>query len=205
MPQEEFPVTSPDNRPDSAPILASNAERDTAARRLQDAFAEHRLTDDEFDTRIKAALTARTTTDLGKLTADLPAVAPAVLVAGGSARKPGRFAVALKSSISRVGRWTVPAKFLSVVYKGSGLIDLRAAELTAAVTTIAAVSYKSRTQILLPPGVRLELGGTGVSAIGETGALPDLPANAPVVRIKGVAYKGTIEVGSRPADHGLVR
>jgi len=186
-------------------LLASNAERDAAARRLQEAFAEHRLTDDEFDSRIKAALTARTTTDLGKLTADLPAAAPAVLVAGGSARRPGRFAVALKSSISRVGRWTVPARFFSVVYKGSGLIDLRAAELTAAVTTITAVSYKSRTQILLPPGVRLELGGTGVSAVGDAAEQPELPADAPVVRIKGVAYRGTIEAGSRPAGQVIVR
>ena len=199
-------MTSPDNRPpESASLLASNAERDAAARRLQEAFAEHRLTDDEFDSRIKAALTARTTTDLGKLTADLPAAAPAVLVAGGSARRPGRFAVALKSSISRVGRWTVPARFFSVVYKGSDLIDLRAAELTAAVTTITAVSYKSRTQILLPPGVRLELGGTGVSAVGDAAEQPELPADAPVVRIKGVAYRGTIEAGSRPAGQVIVR
>jgi hypothetical protein len=156
-------------------MLASNAERDGAARRLQDAFAEHRLTDDEFDSRIKAALTARTTADLGKLTADLPVAAPAVPVAGGSARKPGRFAVALKSSIARAGRWTVPARFFSVVYKGSGLIDLQAAELTAAVTTITALSYKSRTQILLPPGVRLELGGTGVSAVGAADEVPAPP------------------------------
>ena len=199
-------MTSPDIRPpDSAAMLASNAERDTAARRLQEAFAEHRLTDDEFDTRIRAALTARTTADLGKLTADLPAAAPAVLVAGGSVRKPGRFAVALKSSISRVGRWTVPARFFSLVYKGSGLIDLRAAELTAAVTTVVAVSYKSRTQIVLPPGVRLELGGAGVSAIGEAGERPDLPADAPVVRVKGVAYKGTIEAGTRPAEQSSLR
>jgi len=205
MAQEE-PLTSPDDRPpDSAPMLASNAERDVAARRLQEAFAEHRLTDDEFDSRIKAALTARTTADLGKLTADLPVAAPAVLVAGGPARKPGRFAVALKTSISRVGRWTVPARFFSVIYKGSGLIDLRAAELTAAVTTITAISYKSRTQILLPPGVRLELGGTGVSAVGAADEVPELPADAPVVRIKGVAYKGTIEAGSRPAGQALVR
>src|SRR5260221_414972 len=59
-----------------APILASNIERDTATRRLQAAFAEHRLTDDEFDQRIRHALTARTTTELDGLTADLPAAAP---------------------------------------------------------------------------------------------------------------------------------
>jgi len=176
-----------------APILASNIERDTATRRLQAAFAEHRLTDDEFDQRIRRALTARTTAELDGLTADLPAAAPALVVTTAQAGKPGRFAVALKSSISRAGRWTVPPRFFSVVYKGSGLLDLRAAELSSAVTAITAVSYKSRTEIVLPPGVRMELGGTGVSAAGEAlsaGIDPD----APVVRVKGVAYKGSIEV-----------
>ncbi len=32
-----------------SPVLASNAERDAAAQRLQVAFAEQRLTDEEFD------------------------------------------------------------------------------------------------------------------------------------------------------------
>ncbi len=182
--------------PDRAPgavTLASNVERDAATQRLQVAFAEHRLTDEEFDQRVRQALTARTTSELDILTADLPTAAPALLVASATGRKPGRFAIALKSSISRVGRWTLPRRFLAVVYKGGGLLDLRAAELTAAETTITAVSYKSRTEILLPPGVRVELGGTGVSAAGD--AWPgELPPGAPVVRIKGVAYKGSIEV-----------
>ncbi len=176
-----------------APILASNIERDTATRRLQAAFAEHRLTDDEFDQRIRRALTARTTAELDGLTADLPAADPALVVTTALGGKPGRFAVALKSSISRAGRWTVPSRFFSVVYKGSGLFDLRAAELSSANTTITAVSYKSRTEIVLPPGVRVELGGTGVSAAGEmrfAGIAPD----APVVCVKGLAYKGSIEV-----------
>src|SRR5258708_19987697 len=134
-----------------APILASNMERDTATRRLQAAFAEHRLTDDEFDQRIRRALTARTTAELDGLTADLPAAAPALAVTTARESKPGRFAVALKSSISRAGRWTVPPRFFSVVYKGSGLLDLREAELTSAVTTITPVSYKTPTLNRLPP------------------------------------------------------
>ena len=174
-------------------VLASNVERDAAARRLQAAFAEHRLNDDEFELRIKRALTARTTAELDRLTADLPAAAPALVIAARGGRKPGRFAVALKSSISRVGRWTLPRRFFSVVYKGSGLLDLRAAQFSADETTITAVSYKSRTEILLPPGIRLELGGTGVSTVGDppTG---DQPAGAPLLRIRGVAYRGSIEV-----------
>jgi uncharacterized protein DUF1707 len=189
-------MMSPDSRkPVQAPILASNAERDAVTQRLQVAFAEHRLNDDEFDQRIRTALTARSVGELDRLTADLPACAPAPqAVAAG--RKPGKFAVAIKSSISRVGRWTVPQRFYSVVYKGSGLLDLRAAALTAPVTTIIALSYKSRTEILLPPGIRIELGGTGVSAVGDA---PDaragsLAPDAPLVHVRGVAYKGSIEV-----------
>jgi DUF1707 SHOCT-like domain len=179
--------------PARAPILASNVERDAIARRLQAAFAEHRLADDEFDQRIRSALTARTTAELDELTADLPTPAPALVIAAGPTSKPGRFAVALKSSISRAGHWTVPPRFLSVVYKGSGLLDLRAAELSSGVTTINAVSYKSRTEIVLPPGVRVELGGTGVSAAGDPQPA-EVPADAPLIRVKGVAYKGSIEV-----------
>jgi hypothetical protein len=119
-------------------------------------------------------------------------------VGTGGGKKPGRFAIALKSSISRAGRWTLPRKFTSVVYKGSGLLDLRAAELTSRETTITALSYKSRTEILVPPGVRVELGGTGVSAAGD--AWPaELPPGAPVVRVRGVAYKGSIEVRTAPS------
>src|SRR5262245_47099015 len=92
-------------------ILASNLEPEGTTRRLQEAFAEHRLTDDEFDQRIRRALTARTTAELDGLTADLPAAAPALVVTTARGSKPGRFAVALKSSISRAGRWTVPPRF----------------------------------------------------------------------------------------------
>jgi Domain of unknown function (DUF1707) len=182
----------PDRAPAAAATLASNVERDAATQRLQVAFAEHRLTDEEFDQRVRHALTARTIPELDSLTADLPAAAPTLLVAA-TGRKPGKFAIALKSSITRAGRWTLPRRFFSLVYKGAGLLDLRAAQLTAAETTITAFSYKSRTEVLLPPGVRLELGGTGVSAAGE--AWPgELPPGAPVVRVRGVAYKGSIEV-----------
>ena len=51
--------------PDS--VRASDSERDAAASRLQAAFAEGRLDDAEFDERMRAALTARTRTDLALL------------------------------------------------------------------------------------------------------------------------------------------
>ena len=180
--------------PDS--VRASDSERDAAASRLQAAFAEGRLGDTEFDERMRAALTATTRTDLARLTADLPAdaTAPLPVPAG---REPGRFAVTFKSSLRRAGRWRVPERLTTVVYKGEGLLDLRAAELTAPVTTISAVAYKSRIDILVPPGVRVEAAGLSVSTGGTDPKAP-LSHHAPVVHVRGYSYKGTVEVAGGP-------
>jgi hypothetical protein len=196
------PADEPEPR-QPAPIRASDQDRDAVAQRLQQAFAERRLDDDEFDERMRAALTARTSADLDRLTGDLPAAAP-----GGAAApaapgvRSGRWAVAYKNSIRRGGRWRVPERFTSVVYKGSGWLDLRAAELTAPVTTVLAIAYKSRIHILVPPGVRVEMEGFGVSkgwsADEETEIR--LPHDAPTVHVRGIAYKGTIETRTRPGD-----
>jgi hypothetical protein len=179
-------------------VRASDSERDAAATRLQGAFAEGRIDDAEFDQRMRTALTAQTRADLARLTADLPEETPRPLpVAAG--RRPGRFAVTFKSSLSRAGRWRVPEHYTTLVYKGSGVIDLRAAELTAQETTISAIAYKSRISILVPPGVRVETGGLGVSTASSG---PEAPpsATAPVVHVRGYSYKGTIEVAGRPAE-----
>ena len=93
----------------------------------------------------------------------------------------------------------MPERLTTVIYKGEGLLDLRAAELTALVTTISAVAYKSRIDILVPPGVRVEAGGLGVSA-GSAGPETPLSQNAPVVHVRGYSYKGTVEVAGRPTE-----
>jgi len=184
------------NEPDL--IRASDQERDVAATRLQVAFGEGRLDDTEFDNRMRAALTAQTRADLAGLVHDLPAETPGPLPAT-TGSQPGRLAMAYKNSVRRAGRRRVPERYLAVVYKGSGWLDLRGAELTSAVTTIRAVGYKSRIDILVPPGVRVEADGLGVST--EAGdAAGTLSASAPVVHVHGYAYKGSIEVSSRPPE-----
>jgi Domain of unknown function (DUF1707) len=181
-------------------MRASDRDRDEAARRLQEAFAEGRLDDDEFDRRMRSALTALTQPELDKLAADLPAATPGVAGRAVAPPAPGKYAIAYKNSIRRGGRWRVPARFMPVVYKGSGWIDLRAAELTEPVTTVLAVAYKSRIDVLVPPGVRVELDGFGVSkgwSPEEEGEIR-LPQDAPVLHVRGIAYKGTIEISTRP-------
>jgi hypothetical protein len=87
----------------------------------------------------------------------------------------------------------VPERYTSVVYKGGGWLDLRAAQLTAPVTTIFAVAYKSDIEITVPPGVRVEMDGLGVTRGRSDNELERaLPADAPVVHVRGFAYKGQV-------------
>jgi hypothetical protein len=173
--------------------------------RVQDAFAEGRLDDAEFDERTRAALTARTHADLDALLADLPAAAPAPGPAP-ALPAPGRYSIALKSSVRRAGRWRVPERYTTVVYKGGGWLDLRAAELTGPVTTFLAVAYKSKVTILVPPNVRVEMTGLGVSQdTQDEDPGYRLPADAPVIHVRGVAYKGTVEIATRPPERPALR
>ena len=191
----------------SPAVRASDRERDAVVQRVQQAFAEGRLDDSEFDERMRAALTARTHADLDMLLADLPpetaVPGQAPVVAG---RGPGRLAIAIKSSVRRAGRWQVPDRYTTVVYKGSGWLDLRAAELSGPVTTFLAVAYKSRVTILVPPGVRVEMTGFGVTQ-GEDEDDPGyrLPTDAPVIHVRGVAYKGAVEITTRPPERPALR
>jgi Domain of unknown function (DUF1707) len=183
----------------SPAVRASDRERDAVVQGVQQAFAEGRLDDVEFDERMRAALTARTHADLDVLLADLPAETAAPGPA--PARRPGRVAIALKSSVRRAGRWRVPERYTTVVYKGGGWLDLRAAELSGPVTTFVAVAYKSQVTILVPPSVRVEMTGFGVTqGADEEDPGYRLPADAPVIRVRGVAYKGTVEITTRPPE-----
>ena len=189
----------------SPAMRASDRERDAVLQRIQQAFAEGRLDDAEFDERMRAALTARTHADLDMLLTDLPAAATP---GGGPAAgpSPGRFAIALKNSVRRAGRWRVPERYTTVVYKGNGWLDLRAAELSGPVTTFLAVAYKSQVKILVPPGVRVEMTGFGVTqGADEEDPGYRLPTDAPVVHVRGVAYKGTVEITTRPPERPALR
>jgi len=185
---------------------ASDRERDAVVQRVQQAFAEGRLDDAEFDERMRAALVARTHADLDALLADLPAAAPGPAPAP-SGRGPGRLAVALKSSVRRGGRWRVPERYTAVVYKGDGWLDLRAAELSGPVTTFLAVAYKSTVTILVPPSVRVEMTGFGVTQGLAEDDDPGyrLPADAPVIHVRGIAYKGAVEITTRPPERRALR
>jgi hypothetical protein len=192
---------------ESPQVRASDQERDAVLQRVQQAFAEGRLDDAEFDERMRAALGARTHAELDVLLTDLPATSAAPVPAGQAVTgpPPGKFAMAYKGSIRRAGRWRVPERYTTVVYKGGGTLDLRVAELTGPVTTMRVVAYKSTVTILVPPGVRAEITGFGIVQGGvDEDPGYRLPADAPVINVRALAYKGTVEVATRPPERPAI-
>lgn len=57
-------------------MRVSDADREAVTARLRDHYAEGRLTQDELDERVSAALSAKTVGDLRPLTTDLPGPVP---------------------------------------------------------------------------------------------------------------------------------
>ncbi|MFD0682961.1 DUF1707 SHOCT-like domain-containing protein [Actinomadura fibrosa] len=188
---------SVEQRPRTAdPALrASDRDRDETLVLLHTAYAEGRLTEAELDERIDLVLASRTHQELSRVSADLPPAGPAAEAPAGArpGTTAGRYQIAYKSGVRRSGRWRLPERFWSLIYKGHSLLDLRAAELEGPVTHLRVLAYKSTVEIIVPPGVRVETDGAGLST--EVHGAP--AAGAPVVHIRGYAYKGEIEVKDR--------
>ncbi len=176
------------SRRDDAEVRLSAAERDEAVARIQTAYADGRLEEQEFDRRLRDALDAVYERDLQPLLRDLPRAAPPAPAAKGSI-------VAYGSRIERTGRWAVPARLRPTILKGHLLLDLRAAQLLSDETVVHIKGYKSTIEIVVPPGVEIDSRGFAYKGkwVGEQA--DDAPApNRRVIRIRGVAYKSTVIV-----------
>jgi hypothetical protein len=174
---------------------ASSAERDAAILRIQAAFAEGRIEEQELERRLREALDATHARDLEPLIVDLPQ---------GEARPPAAPAResirAYGSRIERTGRWTIPSRLVPTILKGHLLLDLRAAHLASPEAVVHLRSYKSTIEIVVPPGVDVEWRGFAYK--GTWSAEPAGETRTPgrkTIRLRGIAYKSRLVV-RKPAE-----
>lgn len=201
MPEGSEPAPSP---------RASDAERNQAVERLQTAFAEGRLTDEEFDERMRAALTARTHADLARLLADLPPAPGAATPAAASPligrQEPGapqvHWAVAVMSGSERRGRWVAPPSVNAVAVMGGCELDFRAATLASQTTTVTVVAIMGGVEITVPPGVRVQWDGfVLMGGVDDRVDDADVPPGAPLVRVRGLVLMGGVQIRTKaPKD-----
>lgn len=106
-----------------AGLRASHEDRDRVVEVLRVAAGDGRLTAEELDERLEAALTARTCDELAALTTDLPAIPDSA--PGASVPEPKDLARidCHGSSVKRDGRWLVPQRMEVRVTAGSVKLD----------------------------------------------------------------------------------
>lgn len=205
-------MTEPDAVPPPARQLRDQREKTIG--RLTRAFAEDQLDVDELEQRIDLAHRATSTDQLTRLVSDLPVpAAHGDAKAPASARAPARRApppsptrrenetvFAVFAGIEKRGVWEPPARLYVVAAAGGAEIDFRDVALPAGVTEVTAIAVMGGVEIVVPPGVRVQLDGTafmGGFAYADSRAIPATDPDAPVVRVTGFACMGAVEVDYR--------
>ena len=182
---------------------ASDAEREAVVARLRDAASEGRLTVDELAERIDAAYAAKTHAELEPLTADLPATpmptaTTSTPATGPPARTTSSLVLGILGGGDRRGRWRVPPRMTVVNVMGGADLDLRDAVVEGPELEITVISIMGGSDIVVPEGVDVELGGFAVMGANDLKLGRDAPpAGAPVVRVRAFSLMGGTDVKTK--------
>lgn len=133
-------------------------ERDDAVELLRTAAGDGRITLDELETRVEAALEARTADDIRVLIADLPEPAGhAALVASGQPIK----LAASHGKVERLGAWLVPQEVSVELRHSVCVLDLRTATLPPGGVTVDVQSRHSVIKVFVPEQAAVDLSNVG--------------------------------------------
>jgi hypothetical protein len=178
-------------------LRASHEDRDKVVEVLRTAAGDGRLTAEELDQRLDAALTARTYAELAVLTTDLPAVPGAV---GGPAPAPKdliRFDCHTGST-RRDGRWLVPRRIEVRVTGGNVTLDFTQAVISQPSVQIQASVKSGSLTLVTKPGIVVDADEVAI----RSGAVriraprgPDVPVT---LRIDVSGQVGAGSITARP-------
>jgi len=158
------PATSALATGDRADLRASHEDRDEIVELLRVAAGDGRLTAEELDERLEAALEARTYGELAPLVRDLP-TAPTLAKAPVGPAVPAKELVRLQTgsgNLQRVGPWTVPRRLEVETRSGNVLLDFTQAVITHPVLELALSVRSGNLLLVVPPGVAVEVDGIEV-------------------------------------------
>jgi hypothetical protein len=213
----------------AARVLVSDADRGRFADVIGDAFAEGRLTREEYEERLSATMAARTVADLVPVLDGLPpAIAAAALapLVGGPGALPAPQAqrvaatgtqwwpvegssasssavVAIFGGASRKGEWVVPAQLTAFAMFGGVELDLTRVTFAQAESEIIAVAVMGGVEITVPEGLTVQVDGIGIFGGFDQKAEGPGEPGAPVLRIKGAALFGGVEIKRKPRKRSV--
>jgi uncharacterized protein DUF1707 len=158
-PDERDPAPDDEPVPGSAGLRAAHDDRDRVVEVLRVAAGDGRITAEELDERVGAALTARTYGELAALISDLPAAPGSLPLTPGS--PPGAGAapkdlVRIRSDISNVrrdGPWLVPKRMEVRVKLGTVTLDFTEAVISWPSLEIDADLQTGTLILVIAPGI----------------------------------------------------
>ena len=180
-------------------IRISDAERERAAARLQQALAEGRITLGELEERLAVVYAARYATDLREPFADLPGADEIVPPEWAAPAAPDRPLVLRSGTdpLRRVGVWTVPSSIRVQSAMGSVLLDFCDTTVPPAVDVRLELGAGS-ARLLLPDGATADVDGmmSGMGTVRSRVASGPVPGR-PHFRIHGRSVMGSVTVRHR--------
>jgi hypothetical protein len=179
---------------------ASHQDRDRVVEVLRVAAGDGRLTPEELDERLEAALTARTYAELAALTIDLPGLgqlAPAAAVMAAKPKDSVRIDCT-SGSARRDGRWVVPNRIEVRVTSGEVRLDFTEAVITQPSLQIDAEVRSGRLKLVTKPGIVVDTDDVAVRS-GNVVVRAPWGADVPVtLRIDVSGKVGSGQLTARP-------
>jgi hypothetical protein len=189
--------------------------RSSAIDRLSDGFANDLLDLDEFEDRIDRVHRASDRATIEELLGGLepvdalavrpeskaPTAAPSGSELALATQEPEaeKRAVAILGGVERKGAWRVPRKLRALAVLGGIELDLREAVFAPGVHEIKVNTLFGGVEIIVPPSVAVECEGSGIlggfESVNRSPIDPD--PERPLVRIRGLAILGGVEVSTR--------
>ncbi|HEX5724540.1 MAG TPA: DUF1707 domain-containing protein [Longimicrobiaceae bacterium] len=196
------------DRPAPHPAPAQEPLRERVVRQLCDHFAADNLDAEGLEERLDRAHQATSVAALQALVTDLPVLQPSAALAssqmfqsvGRADYVPERQIVAaIMGGASRVGTWTPPEHLFVLAVMGGAELDFRQARFGPGVTEISVFTLMGGVEIVVPPGVHVEMNGLAIMGAFEQTGRVEAPVdpNAPVLRIGGFCMMGGVEVDCR--------
>lgn len=194
--------------------MSIDLEREQTIQLLCRQFALDHLTTQDLESRIDAAYRAKTADELKAVLDGLPLVPMTLTGTSGTVAqlretlpRAEQRLFSLFGAVRKRGDWEPAERTRAIAMFSDMSLDFREARLRPGITTVEVTAGFAHVRIIVPPGLHIECDGSAV--MGEfsekTSLAADPSADAPTLRITGVAVFSQVDVRMRLPDESAMQ